>query len=118
MSHSSILSIDLIKSNATSELRQSTVKPVDKRVTLWTPVVISGKFPTQVIPTRLDYRTGDTLFKTDYPTYIKDIVGGLIIRLPLTDIEDMIPTIVNKEQLSPDEQLIDFLTKKVISWRQ
>lgn len=49
-SESSVLSHELIKSNTASDLRPSTVKGIEKKVLLWTPVVIDGKFPLQVQP--------------------------------------------------------------------
>jgi hypothetical protein len=69
-------------------LKPSTVKATEKKATVWTPVVIDKNFPEFVEAKKLTYRGGDVLTKHEYPSYLNDVVGGLVLRLPLTEIRE------------------------------
>lgn len=116
-SESSVLSRDLISSNVASDLKPSTVKAVEKKVVVWTPVVIESRFPSQVQPKKVEYRAGDSLCRHEFPSYLKSISGGLIIRLPLTEIEAALKTLIRVDQLKSDEDLIQFIETTINYWR-
>lgn len=116
-SQSSILSRDLIRSQAASELKPSTTKQMMSKVTLWSPVVIENNFPDIVQPTKLEYMRGDTITQHEFPPDFDNIVGGLIMRLPLTDIAAALRSMITLEEFRGDDELITSIDEIISDWR-
>jgi hypothetical protein len=71
------------------EIKQSKVNPTEKKVLLWTPVVLGRQFPTHVQKFKLEYTTGEALNRQDFPKeQLQNLAGGVILDLPLAGIRD------------------------------
>ena len=68
---------------------------VDKKVLLWTPVVIGKDFPNQIQMTKLNYKSGEFLNNQEFPVQnLSMVAGGLIFQLPLENIEEYLKDIL------------------------
>ena len=101
-----MLSLELLQSQGLPTIKPSTVKVQTKQVIVWTPVVIEKTFPQQVKSLKLEYRTNEFLNKQDFPQLSEDLVGGLIIKMPLTKVKDYLQTQLLVDQLLTDDQLV------------
>jgi hypothetical protein len=72
-------------------------------------VVIGTCFPAQVKKVKLDYKSGAFLNKQDFPEWMRTLVGGLIIRMPLAGIKYSLQSMLDIKNLPSDEELILFL---------
>ena len=108
-SKASIISKDILKQLNDEEIKQSTVKPKERQVQQWTPVVIGTSFPIKVNKLKVEYIGGDLLNKQDFPKQLKKVAGGLIIDLPLVGIKDTLSQMISIENLQDDESMIKYL---------
>jgi hypothetical protein len=54
---------------------------------VWTTVLLGNSdFPSLIAKRTLTYKTGQFLNSQEYPKLAENLRGGLIIKLPLTDI--------------------------------
>lgn len=80
-----ILNDDFVKLKAKEEIKQSTVRALDKTVITWTPVVLGSSSNQVVEKTKLEYNSGSALNSGMVPPITKKLKGGAIIRLPVDD---------------------------------
>ena len=66
-------------------------------------------FPQVSKKIKVDYKSDSYLNKQDFPKNLKNIEGGLIMRLPLIGIKDALNSMIDIKQMHSDEELVEYL---------
>lgn len=64
-------------------IRESKVVVKDKRIVLWTDVVINRGFPNSVAKKKFKYNTSRKINDGSVPDVVKDLQGGMLMNVPL-----------------------------------
>jgi hypothetical protein len=88
---------------------------VDKEVVLLTPVMIgNSNLPSNFAKEKVSYRAGSALNSSRiFPQVVKEVVGGVLIRMPTHDIKAYLDTVVRTEKMMTDEQMVRFLEEEL-----
>ena len=105
----SIISQDFLNQQLLNEIKQSKARTADKKVMVWTPVVIGTNFPSHVKQLKLEYNTGEMLNAQNFPADLNKMVGGLILNLPLLSIEQYLAAHLDIGWILSDDELVQFL---------
>jgi hypothetical protein len=108
-SSKSILSDKAVDSSKLEEIKQSTVKPREKKVTLWTPVIVQNRFPLTVKPLNVQYSTSQKLNSGEVPPVVSQLPRSLILNLPLEGIKPYLSERLELASLPSDDELVKFL---------
>ncbi len=102
----SIISQDFLNQQLLNEIKQSKARAADKKVIVWTPVVIGANFPSHVKQLKLEYNTGEMLNAQNFPVDLNKMVGGLILNLPLLNIEQYLTLHLDIGWILSDDELV------------
>lgn len=91
------------------EIKQRKLKDDEKELILWTPVILGKNFPPVIQRQKLSYTAGTYLNKQDFPRYLANLAGGLILTLPLNGIEEYLAQNLDLRERLTDEQMVRFL---------
>ena len=105
----SIISDEFLKDQDLDKIKESKVKATDKSVIKWTPVVLGKQFPTHVNKIKFEYNTGRCMNSGEIPVGVRELQGGIIINLPLENIEQTLKRMISIDSLLTDDQLIQQL---------
>jgi hypothetical protein len=89
-----------------------------KEVILWSKVIIGSAFPEEVRKDKISYSLSGYLNSQQYPSYLENISGGMIISLPLENIEDTVAEIFDAENLLSDEEYVKLLQSELDKMRE
>jgi hypothetical protein len=64
-------------------IRESKIVAKDKKIVLWTEVVIDKNFPAQVAKKKFKYNTASKINDGTVPDVVRLLEGGLVINAPL-----------------------------------
>ena len=82
-SSSSILSDEFLKSRNLKPIRESKVVSKDKRIVLWTDVVIEKNFPNVVSKIKFKYNTSQKINDGSVPDVVNQLQYGIVLSVPL-----------------------------------
>ena len=95
-------------------LKASKVIVRDRRIIFWTPVMIwPGGFTKAHRKETIDYRSDGCLHNDNMPYVAVRMPGGVIIDLATTDVEAQVSQLVEIQELTPDQELKQFLGVKL-----
>ena len=88
----------------------STTRQSEKEVVLLTQVMTSSEqLQCPFEPRTIKYLRGGRLHQLTPPTPQVPFSGGLVIQMPLEEIEAYLSTVLQLDSLACDEQLVDYL---------
>ena len=89
----------------------------NRKVDTWTSVMTGNEqLPDVIKKVTIEYKTGDTL--GERPEEAVAAVPGIIINLPLVNIEAELGKLLQLEHLMTDQQLIDFIEQCRMKYQQ
>jgi len=111
----SILSSDKVSARSSSSQvkasqKVATLNPLEKEVTLLTPVLIgNSNFPSTIDKRKVKYLLGSHLHAKVVPENIGELEDGVLIDMPVNGVRSYLESIINLESLLPDEVLVQYL---------
>ncbi len=107
---SSLLSGSVSSAAAKAPLKVSKTVVRDRSIVFWTPVML---WPAGFIKAHkketIEYKSDSCLHNSKYPLINANLVGGIIIDLPTTEVEGQIVQLLDVSQRANDEELCLYL---------
>ena len=98
-------------------MKPSSVVAKDKVITEWTQVVTDSKFNAQITRSKKQYNSGTFEQRISLPKSVENLMGGLILDIPLIGTKAYLSQNLDIENLCSDQELIQFLERTLEQYR-